>query len=265
MMDALYGETPARQTPAGYIAPVTRFVVLAAPRTGSNWLCSLLNSHPEILCHHEIFNPAGIHYALDHRDGNIDLGTIPERDRSPELLLARLWRVTFGKPAVGFKLNRGQNNAVFQGVIRDSGIRKIIMVRRNRIKTFVSEIIAERTGEWESYCSIANSRSSPAIEVKVTALLDHIALNARYYDGLRKDIESSGQTPVEIAYEDIGRHDALLPVFEALGVSPHPPVLKAGTRKQHSNDLRDLVSNFAELDALLKGSDLERELHALDL
>ena len=37
----------------------TRFVILAAPRSGSNLLCTLLDSHPEILCHHEVFNPVG--------------------------------------------------------------------------------------------------------------------------------------------------------------------------------------------------------------
>ena len=40
-------------------ASTTRFVILAAPRSGSNLLCTLLNSHPEILCHHEVFNPVG--------------------------------------------------------------------------------------------------------------------------------------------------------------------------------------------------------------
>jgi LPS sulfotransferase NodH len=60
-----------------------RFVILAAPRTGSNWLCSLLNSHPDVLCHHELFNPSGVFYALGHRDGALDLGTPEERDRRP--------------------------------------------------------------------------------------------------------------------------------------------------------------------------------------
>ena len=46
---------------------MTRFVILAVPRTGSNLLCTLLNSHPEILCHHEVFNPQGIFTALTHR------------------------------------------------------------------------------------------------------------------------------------------------------------------------------------------------------
>jgi len=33
-----------------------RFVILNAARTAAI-ICTLLNSHPEVLCHHEIFNP----------------------------------------------------------------------------------------------------------------------------------------------------------------------------------------------------------------
>ena len=41
----------------------TRFVILAAPRTGSNLLCTLLDAHSRILCHHEILNRAALEAA----------------------------------------------------------------------------------------------------------------------------------------------------------------------------------------------------------
>src|SRR5436190_16183182 len=123
-------------------AEPTRFVILTAPRTGSNWLCSMLNSHPEIICHHELFNPEGIHYALDHRNGELHLGSKAERDHSPLWFLDRLWRAGFGKRVIGFKLNRGQNQEVFRNVVADDKIQKLVLVRKNRIKTFVSEQIA---------------------------------------------------------------------------------------------------------------------------
>lgn len=65
------------------VAGTTRFVILAAPRSGSNLLCTLLHSHSEILCHHEVFNPSGIYYALEYRDGSLNLGTIDEREQAP--------------------------------------------------------------------------------------------------------------------------------------------------------------------------------------
>ncbi|MCA9265021.1 MAG: sulfotransferase, partial [Planctomycetales bacterium] len=60
-----------------------RFVILAVPRTGSNLLCTLLNSHPEILCHHEVFNPQGIFLALTQRDRPHSLPSLDERNRDP--------------------------------------------------------------------------------------------------------------------------------------------------------------------------------------
>ena len=46
-------------------------------------LCTLLGSHRDVLCHHELFNPDGAFYALELRDGSFDLGGIGERDRDP--------------------------------------------------------------------------------------------------------------------------------------------------------------------------------------
>ena len=82
---------------------MTRFVILAAPRTGSNLLCTMLNGHAEILCHHEIFNPHGIFYSWDRRVGSIDLGTLEERRRDPIGFLDRVWENGDGHRAVGFK------------------------------------------------------------------------------------------------------------------------------------------------------------------
>ena len=129
----------------------TRFVILAAPRTGSNLLCTLLNSHPEVLCHHELFNPNGIFYALEYRDGSLDLGSMEARDREPFAFLQRVWDHPQGASCVGFKMTRGQNRDIMQNVIEDPGVLKILLYRRNRLKTFISEQLARQTDRWEVY------------------------------------------------------------------------------------------------------------------
>ena len=55
------------------LAGAVRFVVVAVRRAGSNMLCTLLDSHPAILCHHELFNPRGIFYALGLRGAGFAL------------------------------------------------------------------------------------------------------------------------------------------------------------------------------------------------
>ena len=124
-----------------------RFVVLAQARTGSNLLCGLLNSHPRILCHHGLFNSAGIHYATDHRDGSLDFGTVQERDRDPRAFLAKVWAANAGCSAVGFKINRAEHEGALDVVLPDPSVRKIVLRRRNRVKAYVSSLIAESTGD----------------------------------------------------------------------------------------------------------------------
>jgi LPS sulfotransferase NodH len=248
---------------------MVRFVILAAPRTGSNWLCTLLDSHPEILCHHEIFNPDGIHCALSQRGGRLDLGTVQDRERDPMGVLQRVWEEGLGFAAVGFKMTRGQDARVLEHVLADPGVRKIILKRRNRIRTFVSERIAETTGEWESYPDRYEDRDlgkgRVRVRVEVTDLDRHRALNEQYYDGICRSLAASGQPFLELRYERLGFDQERRRVLGFLGVSSDPTGLKAGTRKQNAAALPELIANFDELRARLRGSDLEPDLYARDV
>jgi 3,4-dihydroxy 2-butanone 4-phosphate synthase / GTP cyclohydrolase II len=237
-----------------------RFVVLAAPRTGSNWLCTLLDSHPEILCHHEIFNPERILYSLSCR-GTLDLGTLEERDRDPLSLLDQVWRADFGYRAVGFKLNRGQNEMVFRAVLADRDVRKILIRRDNRIKTYVSEMIAQRTGEWESYPGIELSRQKANVAVDLASLRRHIELNEGYYNGIYEALRATGQTWLDLSYEKLATEDERARLLRFLSVTPDIR-LREATRKQNPEDLRELIANFSELGAQLRGTELEAELTA---
>lgn len=243
-----------------------RFVVLAAPRTGSNWLCTLLDSHPEVLCHHEIFNPAGLHYSLRLRDGGFDLGTVAERDRSPEVVLKRVWQRSLGRRAVGFKLNRDQDERVFRRVLADPGVRTILLRRRNRIRTYVSERIAERTGQWESYGKIgAESRVEPRrLDLDAAALRAGVERNERYYAGLEEELRGGRRPHLSLVYERLGDEEERRRMLRFLDVAERPELLTGGTRKQNPFPLRETITNFAQLARELRGSDLETDLDADD-
>src|SRR6202051_4647549 len=92
----------------------SRFVILAAPRSGSNMLCTMLDSHPSILCHHEIFNPKGIRLALRLRDTDFALGTVAQREQDPRRFLEQVWTTRLGYPCVGFKFTHRQNELIFR-------------------------------------------------------------------------------------------------------------------------------------------------------
>jgi len=253
----------APKSPVADLKPdPVRFAIVAAPRTGSNMLCTMLNAHPEILCHHEIFNPAGIHYALDHRDGRFDLGSIAERDRYPVDFLRRVFGHRCGRNAVGFKVNLGQNEIAFHDLLTDVNIRKIILRRRNRVKTFVSELIAEQTGQWESYEFSDFSRPSPAVEVDSNRLREYLAATDNYYRGIENLLHSTNQQVLQVAYEDLRSVREQRRILSFLGVSTSVPALIPVTRKRNQADLRSLVSNFDELRSALKNEELIAQLES---
>lgn len=248
----------------------TRFVVLAAPRTGSNWLCSLLDSHPAILCHHEIFNPERVLYAASCR-GELDLGTVEERDADPGDFLARMWQHARAWPVAGFKINRGQEASIFDRVIPDPTIRKVLLRRDNRVKTYISERLAELTGEWESYpwspwTQRERERARPrSVRLEVDQLKRHIALNESYFAELRARLARSGQEPFELSYEEIGDAERRQELLRFLGAHPSDVKLEGLTRKQTPKDLRDTVENFEEVAEALRGTALYEELVSREL
>jgi len=243
---------------------MTDFVVLAAQRTGSNLLCTLLNSHPEILCHHEIFNPRGPRYAVTHRDGSFDLGSLEERERDPVAFLNRVWRTRCGHPCVGFKMTRGQDERVLRHLLDDPSIKKIVLQRRNRIKTYVSQQIAQHLDEWEVYHSRELEPDRPRIEVDVTRLREHIASNERFYREIGEPLQTRPDSYIKVEYEGLLSQTLHRQLLDFLGVEPRGVGLKPSSVKQNSANLRELVSNFAELEEALRGTDLEEELHARD-
>jgi LPS sulfotransferase NodH len=239
----------------------TRFIILAAPRTGSNLLCTLLNSHPEVLCHHELFNPEGIFYALDYRDGSLHLGSMAERDREPFAFLQRVWENTQGASCVGFKMTRGQNDAVMQGLIEDSGVLKIVLYRKNRLKTFVSELVARQTGQWEVYEGDEVVTDTPKLRVDVASLKAHADLNEEFYANIRHSLKTKQQPCIEVCYENIFSRPEHVRLLGFLGVDATQARLAHSSIKQNDSDLRNLVENFHELELALEGSEYLAELY----
>jgi hypothetical protein len=240
-----------------------RFVVVAARRTGSNMLCTLLDSHPAVLCHHELFNPRGIHYALGLRQGNFALGSMDERDADPVAFVARIWRRPEGRRCVGFKLTCGQAEPVLAHVLADRSLRKIVLRRRNRVKAYVSERIAERLDQWEVYDERQLDPVRPRVEVDAGRLRCHVEENERFYRGVEARLEESAQGCLRIDYEDLGSPGERARLLRFLDLEPEGAFLEARSVKQNPRDLREVVANFEDLAEALEGDPLRDELFDL--
>lgn len=239
-----------------------RFVILAVPRSGSNMLCTLLDSHPGILCHHEVFNPKGIRLALALRGTDFSLGTVEERARSPEVILERVWERHLGFPCVGFKLTHRQHEAIYRRLLADASIDKVVLRRRNRLKTYVSNRVAEALSQWEVYreADLAPGRERVRVEVDPRHFLESVAFDDAYYAEIRAAVEAGGHRSIELTYERLGSREEQNAVLRFLGVAPTADGLRARSVKQNSCDLRDLVANYEELRRLFGGTEFEAEL-----
>lgn len=237
-------------------------MIIAPPRTGSNLLCTLLNSHPDILCHHEVFNPNGIFYALNLRDGSVQLGSLVDRDSDPMGFLDRLWQIPTDCSYVGFKMTRGQAPQVLESTLRDRGIKKLLLRRRNRVKTLVSELIAQETDQWELYCA-EEKIDPPKIQIGVTQLVDHATENQNFYNGILQTLVSLNQPYIELQYESLTSRIEQERILAFLGVQDPGRSLVPSSVKQTPGDLRTIISNFSELDSALSGTEYHRELHDL--
>ena len=239
---------------------LVRFVVFAAPRTGSNWLCTLLQSHPQILCHHELFNPDRIIYSIALRDGQLDLGAVSDRDANAEGFIERVWTHRFDHPIVGFKLNRDQTPQAFDVVFQHPTIRVILLRRRNRLRTFLSERIALRTGGWESYAWSDVPRKRVTIAVDPEELRQHAERNAKYFDWLRANLRQ--HDVIESWYESLADPKEHQRLLRFLGAEPASARLEAATSKMNPTRIEDLVTNHDALCSALRDTEFEADLSA---
>jgi LPS sulfotransferase NodH len=235
--------------------PKTRLLIACQPRTGSNWLCSLLQSHPQILCHHEVFHPDEIYYAVGHRDGRLShLGSTHERDRDPLGFLEQLWHEDFGRSVVGIKLLDGQAPEVLARLLADTRVRKLVLRRQSRVRAYVSLLRARETGK-----RARSAYDGVTVEVRAPELLEFARRYDAYYARLRA--ATAAQPALEIVYEDLQREPREIErVLGFLGVEAAESPLVARTEKQSRDSLREAIRNFDELELALRGSALAQEL-----
>ena len=245
--------------------PAVRFVILNAPRTGSNYLCTVLDGHPDILCHHEIFNPHVVGLARHLAKQGFALGTVAERNPDPLAFLDRVWQTSLGRKRVGFKLCWRQDETALDAVLSDSGVRKIVLKRRNRVKSFVSLLLARQTAEWVLYHDDPPPAARPRIRLEAGELFEHIHYNRQYYEQIESRLQTSGQRSLELFYEDLLAGTGLRAALSFLDLPPEDALtLRGQCWKLTPQKLADVISNFDDVAGALRGTELEPELLSHD-
>lgn len=270
----------------------TRFMTLSGPRTGSTLLQEALNSSPEIHCFGEIFND--LVKNIDYRVDGYDMWSDEDmalRSASPVEFLRQRIFCRHAEPvrAVGFKFHYGHfwfHSGLMEALRDDRDLAVIHLTRRNLVRVFVSDKIAERTRVYRR--SVERAQQGPVTRLRATLRMANLGRAVRrptralarvlsalsdtpptlslnvdveelrvYLYRTRSSIERWAEImrdhpTMEVAYEDMAPDPA--PTFERaqafLRVTPRR--LAVVLERQNPQPLRMLIENFDEVHAALR-------------
>jgi LPS sulfotransferase NodH len=230
-----------------------QFIMLSTPRTGTNLIIEMLNSHPDCLAGYELFSEVDIennHLAwyLDEAIPN-DLALCELRRADPVSLIEELHArsIARGFKASGFKLMYYQ--AVDQPAVRDyllqnSAIRVIHVKRHNRLRRLVSLRQAMASGNWRV---VTGQKIAPQ---PVRLALEEIAWDIAEVKKheLEYGVLDDTHRVLHLYYEEMVQDlpGTARQLFDFLGLRPWSAV-KIDTQKTGTATLRQSIANYAEL------------------
>lgn len=230
---------------------LVKFVLVSVARTGSNYIVGMLNKHPQVLCHYEIANPSYVIGPMAHQD--ILTGGLRQND--PDEFLNVAFSAPKKEKAVGFKIFGGDVEHIVNRVMKDSSVRKIILSRKNRLASFSSMKIAEKTGQW------GVRPGEDILKTKVhfckEEFFDYLTKLEDFYENLRVDLNARNQEFLEVFYENLKGERQNQDIFNFLGVDM-PCDFVFDSKKQNGHNIIERFEN--QNDAI----DCLRQLGKLD-
>jgi len=259
-------------------APVsTRFILLATQRTGSSWVQEMLGSHPGVKVYTELFL-AGARGVPMWEPSDVEfVNTYWERlARRPRRLTRNYWTVRylnrlFDQPhchAVGFKYMYDQvpRSPAVLPYAAARRVRVVHLVRHNLLDSVISNQRALRTGLYHvatddrppipwapSQVDETRIRLDPSQVMRELQRLSHQRRLVRAW------LAATRTPAIEVRYETLAADPAAFgPVLDFLGVpGGDPTALRSGLKKLRTAPKADVVENFAELTAALRGTPFE--------
>jgi LPS sulfotransferase NodH len=224
------------------------FCVLSTPRSGSTYVCSLLDSHPEICCHQELFRPGRIWAVpvgpvVDDDEARarhplrwLDAVIAASRAHDPR------WR------AIGFKLHLLQWPSVLERVLFEPGIAILLLDRADRLAQYASQKIADETRLF----TWTHDETVESVAVRFDAA--EFESFAQTHDDLYRMVRLviRDRTDVlELDYERILAAETPREVLTFLGVDPSA-TLRAPERQQNPTNVLARFTNPGEVVGALR-------------
>ncbi len=214
-----------------------KVVILGKQRTGSSLLVTLLRSHPHLELKGEAFR---LLYGNSCRS---------------------VWNENFGKKLpwlkyMGFKLfynhpDDSEDREVWDFIKNDTTIRIIHIKRKDLLRTYVSKLIAEKTGAWRSSQEKKGVDFKKQVEIDIEDCIDNLRNSVQVETEF--GIAMFPNHPyLELTYEELttdiqGTMSKVLEFLEVKKIKVNSPL-----KRQNPEGLNELVSNYDDLAEALR-------------
>lgn len=220
-----------------------RFLIIGLPRSGTTYLMTLLNSHPDVYCSGEQFNPYAIVGLGD--DARSDRGAIVQRDRDP----VRHFEAFFARnrsraDCVGLKYMIGHTATILDHLSATPDIKILHVHRENRLAQAASYAKAIKTKIWAQSRDQEFSRAKLGISPHYfKQLIDE----AKTQDKLFQHFVRQLPNPIlSIEYVGMFAGEFHGCVCDFLGIHRHPG-LRSNLGKQGNDSIIDRFENRDEI------------------
>ena len=251
---------------------MTRFTIISYPRTGSTYLVKVLNNCSSLTCFSELFHSDKDAFKRSFLDNELTVSRnifdnfksiskieklFDLRNKNPFKFLSMVF--SSGSTAVGFKIFPGQNDVVLDKLLGDKTINKIILIRENLIRSFVSEQVALKTGKRDRF-----SQDEKPVLNKIMFDVDLFNKYAEkiqlQFSNYENYLRSTNQEYLKLSYEEITDVFPVKKISRYLGLDLNDIVLSVKQEKQNPFPLIDMLINYTEVKAKLENSKWQKYL-----
>jgi len=227
-----------------------RFVIIAAPRTGSTHLVNLLGRQPDIFCHGEVFGKKRV---LFRGRKNVDPGVSDElmalRQTDREVFLERIFGMNEGRQHTGFKIFQGHDDSALERLVNDHAVRKILLYRRNLLAAYASALAAKKTGVWGARAKSTTGKQK--VTFKANQFIRFHNRRTGFYAAQIGQITDTGQQCYWLDYEDINNPIRLRCLLLFIGAQHHLRSRSSTVERRSPNEICARFENAKEVETFL--------------
>lgn len=210
---------------------INNFILITEPRSGSSYLTSLLNSHPQLHCYSELFSLFP-HKLINERNLYNSFTT----HLDPYNFLNHFYSNSFH----GFKYFSIHNPLVLNYLLENPQIKIIFLQRTNKLSQLASFLLAQSNDVWSNY-SHTNS---------ITFSSNHFSLLSSWINKslfLLNSLYQNNHNIFCINYEDLISNYNFNDLFHFLNIDSYS--LSSFYTKQESRPLDSFVSNYSSFSS----------------